>query len=101
MQLLISLSALLLSVMLVQMGIGALRPFDSILGAAFGITSVDIGLIASGYFVDFAGQISAHSLIGVLTPASYISYNVLAMIMFLALIPLAVTLSREPSLLTT
>ncbi|MDA9897483.1 hypothetical protein N9D90_01615 [Alphaproteobacteria bacterium] len=36
MQLLISLSALLLSVMLVQMGIGALRPFDSISGAALG-----------------------------------------------------------------
>jgi MFS family permease len=187
MQLLISLSALLLSVMLVQMGIGALRPFDSISGAALGFTSVDIGLIASGHFAgflcgcllgpklvyraghsrafailaavgvisiiahtikadpyfwtfarilggfavagcytvieswlqakstnqirarvfsiyriaDFAGQIFANSLIGVLTPASYISYNVLAMIMCLALIPLAVTLSKEPSLPTT
>ena len=163
MQLLISLSALLLSVMLVQMGIGALRPFDSISGAALGFTSVDIGLIASGHFAgflcgcllgpklvyraghsrafailaavgvisiiahtikadpyfwtfarilggfavagcytvieswlqakatnqirarvfsiyriaDFAGQIFANSLIGVLTPASYISYNIL------------------------
>ena len=187
MQLLISLSALLLSVMLVQMGIGALRPFDSISGAALGFTSVDIGLIASGHFAgflcgcllgpklvyraghsrafailaavgvisiiahtikadpyfwtfarilggfavagcytvieswlqakatnqisarvfsiyriaDFAGQIFANSLIGVLTPASYISYNILAMIMCLALIPLAVTLSKEPSLPTT
>ena len=187
MQLLISLSALLLSVMLVQMGIGALRPFDSISGAALGFTSVDIGLIASGHFAgflcgcllgpklvyraghsrafailaavgvisiiahtikadpyfwtfarilggfavagcytvieswlqakatnqirarvfsiyriaDFAGQIFANSLIGVLTPASYISYNVLAMIMCLALIPLTVTLSKEPSLPTT
>ena len=186
MQLLISLSALLLSVMLVQMGIGALRPFDSISGAALGFTSVDIGLIASGHFAgflcgcllgpklvyraghsrafailaavgvisiiahtikadpyfwtfarilggfavagcytvieswlqakatnqirarvfsiyriaDFAGQIFANSLIGVLTPASYISYNVLAMIMCLALIPLTVTLSKEPSLPT-
>ncbi len=184
MQLLISLSALLLSVMLVQMGIGALRPFDSISGAALGFTSVDIGLIASGHFAgflcgcllgpklvyraghsrafailaavgvisiiahtikadpyfwtfarilggfavagcytvieswlqakatnkirarvfsiyriaDFAGQIFANGLIGVLTPASYISYNILAMIMCLALIPLAVTLSKEPSL---
>ena len=53
MQLLISLSALLLSVMLVQMGIGALRPFDSISGAALGFTSVDIGLIASGHFAGF------------------------------------------------
>ncbi len=187
MQLLISLSALLLSVMLVQMGIGALRPFDSISGAALGFTSVDIGLIASGHFAgflcgcllgpklvyraghsrafailaavgvisiiahtikadpyfwtfarilggfavagcytvieswlqakatnqirarvfsiyriaDFAGQIFANILIGVLTPASYISYNVLAMIMCLALIPLTVTLSKEPSLPTT
>ena len=184
MQLLISLSALLLSVMLVQMGIGALRPFDSISGAALGFTSVDIGLFASGHFAgflcgcllgpklvyraghsrafailaavgvisiiahtikadpyfwtfarilggfavagcytvieswlqakatnkirarvfsiyriaDFAGQIFANGLIGVLTPASYISYNILAMIMCLALIPLAVTLSKEPSL---
>jgi MFS family permease len=184
MQLLISLSALLLSVMLVQMGIGALRPFDSISGAALGFSSVDIGLIASGHFAgflcgcllgpklvyrvghsrafailaavgvisiiahtikadpyfwafarilggfavagcytvieswlqakatnkirarvfsiyriaDFAGQIFANGLIGVLTPASYISYNILAMIMCLALIPLAVTLSKEPNL---
>jgi len=184
MQILISLSALLLSVMLVQMGIGALRPFDSISGAALGFTSVEIGLIASGHFAgflcgcllgsklvyrvghsrafsilaavgvisiiaytikadpyfwtfartlggfavagcytvieswlqakatnkirarvfsiyriaDFAGQIFANGLIGVLTPASYISYNILAMIMCLALIPLAVTLSKEPSL---
>ncbi|MBL6773968.1 MAG: MFS transporter [Candidatus Puniceispirillum sp.] len=184
MQLIISLSALLLSVMLVQMGIGALRPFDSISGAVLGFTSVDIGLVASGHFVgflvgcligpklvfraghsrafaiftacgvisiiahtiyadayywtiarifggfavagcytvieswlqakarnkirarvfsiyrisDFAGQILANSLIGVLTPASYISYNMLAMIMCLALIPLAFTLSKEPAL---
>ena len=187
MQLLISVSALLLSVMLLQMGIGALRPFDSISGIALGFTSVDIGLIASGHFAgflcgcllgpklvyraghsrafailaavgvisiiahtikadpyfwtfvrtfggfavagcytvieswlqatatnqirarvfsiyriaNFAGQIFANSLIGVLTPASYISYNVLAMIMCLALIPLTVTLSKEPSLPTT
>lgn len=184
MQLLISLSALLLSVMLVQMGIGALRPFDTISGAALGFTGVEIGLVASGHFIgflggcligpklvyraghsrafailaavgvisiiahtiqadpyfwtfarifggfavagcytvieswlqakatnhirarvfsiyriaDFAGQIFANSLIGVLTPASYLSYNILAMIMCLALIPLAVTLSKEPGL---
>jgi len=184
MRVLISLSALLLSVMLVQMGIGALRPFDSISGVALGFSSFDVGLVASGHFIgflggcligpklvyraghsrafaifaavgvisiiahtihadpyfwtfarifgglavagcytvieswlqakatnkirarvfsiyriaDFAGQIFANSLIGVLTPASYISYNILAMIMCLALIPLAVTVSKEPSL---
>ena len=38
MKLLISPSALLLSIILVQMGIGALRPFDTISGQALGFT---------------------------------------------------------------
>ena len=55
MRVLISLSALLLSVMLVQMGIGALRPFDSISGVALGFSSFDVGLVASGHFIGFLG----------------------------------------------
>ena len=53
MKLLISLSALLLSIILVQMGIGALRPFDTISGQALGFTPIEIGIIASGHFVGF------------------------------------------------
>ncbi len=47
---------------------------------------------------DFGFQIFANSLIGVLTPASYISSNILAMIMCLAIVPLAATVSKEPGL---
>ena len=46
MRLLISLSALLLSTLFVQMGIGSLRPFDAISGEALGFTSVEIGFLA-------------------------------------------------------
>ena len=53
MNLLISLSALLLSIILVQMGIGALRPFDTISGQALGFTPIEIGIIASGHFAGF------------------------------------------------
>jgi MFS family permease len=53
MKLLISLSALLLSIILVQMGIGALRPFDTISGQALGFTPIEIGIIASGHFAGF------------------------------------------------
>ena len=53
MRLLISLSALLLSIILVQMGIGALRPFDTISGQALGFTPIEIGIIASGHFAGF------------------------------------------------
>jgi MFS family permease len=53
MKLLISLSALLLSIILVQMGIGALRPFDTISGQALGFTPIEIGIIVSGHFAGF------------------------------------------------
>ena len=53
MRLLISLSALLVSTLFVQMGIGALRPFDAISGQALGFTPVEIGLLASGHFAGF------------------------------------------------
>ena len=53
MKLLISLSALLLSIILVQMGIGSLRPFDTISGQALGFTAIEIGIIASGHFAGF------------------------------------------------
>ena len=184
MRLLISLSALLVSTLFVQMGIGALRPFDAISGQALGFTPVEIGLLASGHFagfllgcvfgphlvrraghsrafavmagaavisiiahplipdayfwtairvlsgfsvagcytlieswlqakitneirgrvfsiyrlIDMSGQIMANAVIATLTPASYISYNLLAIIMCLAILPLALTQSKEPEL---
>ena len=184
MRLLISLSALLISTLFVQMGIGALRPFDAISGQALGFSPVEIGLLASGHFagfllgcvfgphlvrraghsrafavmagaavisiiahplvpdamfwtairvlsgfsvagcytlieswlqakitneirgrvfsiyrlIDMSGQIMANAIIATLTPASYVSYNLLAIIMCLAILPLALTQSKEPKL---
>ena len=184
MRLLISLSALLLSSLLVQVGIGSLRPFDAISGQALGFSPVEIGLLASGHFagfllgcifspllvkrvghtrafavmagiavisiiahplfpdpifwtfvrvfsgfaiagcytlieswiqakvtneirarvfsmyrvVDMCGQVMANGIIAVLTPASYISYNIIAIVMCLAILPLAMTQSKEPAL---
>jgi len=184
MRLLISLSALLISTLFVQMGIGALRPFDAISGQALGFSPVEIGLLASGHFagfllgcifgphlvrraghsrafavmagaavisiiahplipdamfwtairvlsgfsvagcytlieswlqakitndirgrvfsiyrlVDMSGQIMANAIIATLTPASYVSYNLIAIIMCLAILPLALTQSKEPEL---
>jgi len=183
-KLLISLSALLLSVLLVQMGIGSLRPFDTISGNALGFTPIQIGFIASGHFagfligcifsphlvkrsgharafaglagvaiisiiahplwanayfwaflrvfagfsvagcytlieswlqakitnqirgrvfgvyriVDLSGQLAANAMIATLTAGSYISYNLIAIVMCLSILPLALTQSREPSL---
>ncbi len=65
MKLLISLSVLLLSIILVQMGIGSLRPFNTISGQLLGFTPIEIGIIA--------------------------------IIMFLLILPLALTQSREPA----
>ena len=184
MRLLISLSALLISTLFVQMGIGALRPFDAISGQSLGFSPVEIGLLASGHFVgfllgcvfgphlvrraghsrafavmagaavisiiahplfpdamfwtairvlsgfsvagcytlieswlqakitndirgrvfsiyrlvDMSGQIMANAIIATLTPASYVSYNLIAIIMCLSILPLALTQSKEPEL---
>ena len=184
MRLLISLSALLISTLFVQMGIGSLRPFDAISGQALGFSPVEIGLLASGHFagfllgcifsphlvrraghsrafavlagtavisiiahpifpdamfwtfirvlsgfsvagcytlieswlqakipnehrgrlfsvyriVDMSGQIMANAIIATLTPASYISYNIIGIVMCFAILPLALTQSKEPEL---
>jgi len=183
-KLLISLSALLVSVILVQMGIGSLRPFDTISGQALGFTSIEIGFIASGHFagfligcifspklvkrvghsrafavlagiavisiiahpiypnpifwafirvlagfsvagcytlieswlqakatneirgrvfsvyriVDMSGQLLASGIIATLSAASFVSYNVIAIVMCLSILPLALTQSKEPAL---
>lgn len=184
MRLLVSFSALFLSVFLVQMGLGALRPFDTISGQALNFSSVEIGMIASGHFagfllgcvisprlalrighlrsfvvmvaiatvtivahplfpdpyiwalirvgsgfaiagcytvieswlqakltnkirgrifgvyrmVDLSGQLMANGIIAILTPASYVSYNIIAIVMCLSFLPLAMTQSKEPTL---
>ena len=184
MRLLISLSALLISTLFVQMGIGSLRPFDAISGQALGFSPVEIGLLASGHFagfllgcifsphlvrraghsrafavmagaavisiiahpifpdamfwtfirvlsgfsvaecytlieswlqakipnehrgrlfsvyriVDMSGQILANTIIANLTPASYISYKIIGIVMCFAILPLALTQSKEAEL---
>lgn len=184
MRLLVSFSALFLSVLLVQMGLGAMRPFDTISGQSLNFSSIEIGMIASGHFagfllgcvvsprlalrvghsrsfmvmvavaiisiiahplfpdpyvwalirigsgfavagcytvieswlqaklnnkirgrvfgvyrmVDLSGQLLANGIIAILLPASYISYNILAIVMCLSILPLAMTQSKEPTL---
>ncbi len=46
--------------------------------------------------VDMTGSLVAQLLIGVLTPASYVSYNILAILMCAALLPLTLTSVKQP-----
>ena len=46
--------------------------------------------------VDMSGSLFAQLLIGVLSPASYVSYNLLAMLCCAALLPLALTRVEQP-----
>jgi len=46
--------------------------------------------------VDIGGSLAAQMMISVLTPASYVSYNILAIICCAALIPLVLTRAAEP-----
>jgi MFS family permease len=63
------------------------------------ITNDIRGRVFSIYrLVDMSGQIMANAIIATLTPASYVSYNLIAIIMCLAILPLALTQSKEPEL---
>lgn len=46
--------------------------------------------------VDMSGSLAAQLMIGVLTPASYVSYNLLAIFCCAALLPLTLTTSKQP-----
>lgn len=46
--------------------------------------------------VDLTGSMAAQMIISVLTPASYISYNLLAIVCCAALLPLTLTTARQP-----
>ena len=46
--------------------------------------------------VDTTGSLAAQLVIGVLTPASYVSYNLLAIICCAALLPLTLTTNQQP-----
>ncbi|WP_299679020.1 MFS transporter [uncultured Roseobacter sp.] len=46
--------------------------------------------------VDMTGSIAAQMMIGILEPASYVSYNLLAIICCAALLPLTLTTVRQP-----
>ncbi|MDU9002749.1 MFS transporter [Sedimentitalea todarodis] len=46
--------------------------------------------------VDMSGSLIAQLMIGVLSPASYVSYNILAMLCCAALLPLTLTTARQP-----
>lgn len=182
MRLLISFTALFLSVILLQLGSGGVAPLDAISGAALGFTTGEIGLLGSAHFfgffigcwwaprlmgevghsrafaafvaagtigilahmlifdpyawavmrmasglcvagcytiieawlqakvtnetrgramglyrvVDIAGSLGAQLMIGVLEPASYVSYNLLALLCCAALFPLTLTKAEPP-----
>lgn len=53
MRLIISLSALLLSVVLVQIGSGSLGPLDALSGIKLGFSSTQIGYLGSAHFIGF------------------------------------------------
>ncbi|MBT8460208.1 MAG: MFS transporter [Boseongicola sp.] len=48
--------------------------------------------------VDIAGSLAAQLMISVLTPASYVSYNILAIICCAALLPLVMTRAAQPAI---
>lgn len=50
--------------------------------------------------VDLAGSLGAQVMIAVLEPASYISYNIVAMLCCLSLLPLTLTQRKAPPVLT-
>ena len=50
---LLSISALLITVLLMQMGTGALGPLDTISGIQLGFTTIEIGIIGAAHFTGF------------------------------------------------
>ncbi|MEM6385055.1 MAG: MFS transporter [Pseudomonadota bacterium] len=53
MRLLISFTALLLSVLLLQLGSGGIAPLDAISGVSLGFSTSEIGLLGSSHFIGF------------------------------------------------
>lgn len=183
MRILVSLVALFLSVILLQLGTGGVAPLDALSGAKLGFTTAQIGMLGSAHFmgffigcwwaprlmgsvghsrafaaftaagtigliahmmvvdplawailrlgsglcvagcytvieawlqakvtnetrgraiavyriVDVCGSLAAQLVIGVLNPAAYFSYNLLAIICCAALLPLAITRAVQPA----
>lgn len=61
------------------------------------VTNTTRGRAMGSYrMVDLTGSLVAQLLIGVLDPASYVSYNILALLAVATLLPLMVTKSSEP-----
>ncbi len=184
MRLLISFTALFLSVILLQLGSGGLAPLDALSGLELGFSTGDIGLLGSSHFlgffigcwwaprlmgsvghsrafaafiaagtigilahmlilhpvawmglrvlsglciagcytvveswlqakvtnetrgramgtyriVDITGSLAAQLVISVLPPASYVSYNILAILCCAALVPLVLTRATQPAI---
>ncbi len=63
------------------------------------VTNETRGRAMGGYrFVDMGGSLAAQMLISVLEPASYVSYNLLAILCCASLLPLTLTTARQPEL---
>jgi MFS family permease len=61
------------------------------------VTNETRGRAMGGYrLVDMGASLTAQLLIGVLEPASYVSYNILAIVCCAALLPLTLTTSQQP-----
>jgi MFS family permease len=62
------------------------------------LTNETRGRAMGGYrVIDLSGSIAAQLMIGVLEPASYVSYNLLAILCCAALLPIALTRSEQPA----
>lgn len=182
MRIVLSFAALLLSVVLLQLGLGGVAPLDAISGEALGFTTAEIGLLGSAHFfgffigcwwaprlmgnvgharafaaftaagtigilahmmwvdpyawsamrmasglsvagcytiieawlqaritnetrgrtmgvyrvVDIAGSLGAQLMIGVLDPAAYLSYNLLALLCCAAMLPISLSRTEAP-----
>lgn len=95
MRLIISLSALLLSVIFVQVGIGSLGPLDALSGLELDFSSTSIGYLGSAHFVGFflgcvlspyivarAGHSRAFAVMGAVSTISILLHPVLPTVWF-------------------
>lgn len=187
MRLLVTFTALFLSVVLLQLGVGGVAPLDALSGVVLGFSTAEIGILGSAHFfgffigcwwaprlmgavghsrafaaftaagtigilahmmlvdplawavlrtltgvcvagcytvieawlqskvtnetrgramgvyrvVDIAGSLGAQLMIGILAPAAYFSYNLLALLCCAALLPLTMTRAEQPQMPAT
>ncbi len=99
MRLIISLSALLVSIIFVQVGSGSLGPLDALSGLTLGFSSTSIGYLGSAHFVGFffgcvfspyivvrSGHARAFAVMGAMSTISIVLHPVLSEVWFWVLL---------------